>query len=196
MSKDKKKKKKVNSVLIQALRVEPRPGQPLFSLIVFGSFLLDLIRTVLKTIVCLIVIFILSVGTVSAVAYVNLKPEYDAYMENARKTVEETSPDTFRFNETTVLYYSDGSVISELMKDSDTVYLAYEDIPDNVVKAFVAIEDRSFWTNPGIDIKNIAKAGYDAVASKGKDVRGASTITQQLARCIFLNNGVTRWPFP
>ena len=87
MSKDKKKKKKVNSVLIQALRVEPRPGQPLFSLIVFGSFLLDLIRTVLKTIVCLIVIFILSVGTVSAVAYVNLKPEYDAYMENARKTV-------------------------------------------------------------------------------------------------------------
>lgn len=191
MSKGKKKKKKVNSVLIQALRVEPRPGQPLFSLIVFGSFLLDLIRTVLKTIVCLIVIFILSVGTVSAVAYVNLKPEYDAYMENARKTVEETSPDTFRFNETTVLYYSDGSVISELMKDSDTVYLAYEDIPDNVVKAFVAIEDRSFWTNPGIDIKNIAKAGYDAVASKGKDVRGASTITQQLARCIFLNNGVT-----
>ena len=190
MRKDKKKKRS-NSVLVQSLQAQPRPGQPLFSLIVFSSILIDIIRTVLKAVLCLVVIVVLSVFVVTGVAYVNLKPEYDKYMADARETVEETTPDTFRFNETTVLYYSDGSRISELLQDSDTVYLTYDEIPQDVVKAFVAVEDRSFWENPGIDIKSIVKAAYDAVASRGENVRGASTITQQLARCVFLNNGVT-----
>ena len=187
----KNKKMKSNSVLVQTLQAQPRPGQPLFSLIVFFSIIIDMVRVILKSVLCLVVIIVLSVFVVCTVAFVTLKPEYDEYMANAEKTVEETTPDTFRFNETTVLYYSDGSRISELLKDSDTVYLEYDSIPDDVVKAFVAVEDRTFWTNPGIDIKSIIKAAYDAVASRGENVRGASTITQQLARCIFLNNGVT-----
>lgn len=189
--KKERKRKKKNSVLAQVMQAQPRPGQPLFTIIVFFSVVIDIIRTMLRSVLCLVVILLLSAAVVTGIAFTLLKPEYDQYMENARKTVEETTEDTFRFNETTILYYEDGSRISELMKDSDTVYLPYEEIPDDVVKAFVAVEDRSFWTNPGIDIKNIVKAGYDAVISKGENVRGASTITQQLARCIFLNNGVT-----
>lgn len=191
MKKKRKRKKKENSILIRVLHAEPRPGQPIFSLIIMFSIIINVLRTVLRSIICLVTILILSVFVVAAVAYVNLKPEFDAYMEKARETVEETTPDTFRFNETTVLYYSDGSKIPELLKDSDTVYLTYDKIPDDIIKAFVAIEDRSFWDNPGIDLKSILKAGYDAVVSKGQNVRGASTITQQLARCVFLNNGVT-----
>ena len=60
-----------------------------------------------------------------------------------------------------------------------------------MVNAFVAIEDRTFWENPGIDIKSIVKVIIDAVVSKGKNIRGASTITQQFARSIFLSNGVS-----
>ena len=81
--------------------------------------------------------------------------------------------------------------MTELSKNSDTVYLPYDQIPPNVVNAFVAIEDRTFWENPGIDIKSIVKVIIDAVVSKGKNIRGASTITQQLARSIFLSNGVS-----
>ena len=124
----KKKKRSSNSVLVQSLQAQPRPGQPLFSLIVFFSIIIDMIRVILKSVLCLIVIIVLSVFVVCTVAFVTLKPEYDEYMANAEKTVEETTPDTFRFNETTVLYYSDGSRISELLKDSDTVYLEYDSI--------------------------------------------------------------------
>ena len=189
--KKERRRKKKNSVLAQVLQAQPRPRQPLFTFIVFFSVVIDILRTILRSIICLVVILLLSAAVVSGVAFTLLKPEYDQYMADAKKTVDETTEDTFRFNETTILYYADGSKISELMKDSDTVYLPYDEIPDDVVKAFVAVEDRTFWTNPGIDIKNIVKAGYDAVISKGENIRGASTITQQLARCIFLNNGVT-----
>lgn len=81
--------------------------------------------------------------------------------------------------------------MTELSKNSDTVYLPYNQIPLNVVNAFVAIEDRTFWENPGIDIKSIVKVIIDAVVSKGESIRGASTITQQLARSVFLSNGVS-----
>lgn len=187
----KKKDKKPVSILIQSLQTEPRPHQPLFSCIIAISAVLDAIRIVLKSILLLIAIILFSGIVVGIICWVKFEPEYHTYMENAEKTVAETTPDTFRYNETTILYYADGTKMSELRKDSDTVYLKYEDIPDDIVKAFVAVEDRSFWTNPGIDLKGIVKAGYDAVVSKGKNVRGASTITQQLARCVFLNNGVT-----
>lgn len=186
-----KNKKKTNSILIQSLRAEPRPGQPLFSVIVLSSAILDFLRIILNSFLCLLVICILSIVTVGIISWTKLKPEYDEYMRNAEKTVEATTPDTFRYNETTILYYQDGSKMTELSKNSDTVYLPYDQIPPNVVNAFVAIEDRTFWENPGIDIKSIVKVIIDAVVSKGENIRGASTITQQLARSVFLSNGVS-----
>lgn len=187
----KNRKKRSNSILIQALYSSPRPGQPLFSFIVFFSVLLDAVRILLKTVLCFVLIICASSIVVSIIAWIKLKPEYDAYMEKADATVQQTSPETFRFNETTILYYADGSKMAELNRDGDTVYLEYAQIPEDVINAFVAVEDRTFWDNPGIDLKSIVKVAYDAVVSRGKQLRGASTITQQLARCVFLNNGVS-----
>lgn len=58
-------------------------------------------------------------------------------------------------------------------------YLTYSEIPDIYRKAIIATEDRSFFTNIGIDFKGIARAIYVDVKS-GKLSQGGSTITQQL----------------
>lgn len=185
------RKNRTSSILIQLLNTENRLRQPIMFLIIPVTIILDAARIILNTILCLLVILCFSGITVAIILGIKLKPEYDTYMQSADKTVSETTPDTFRYNETTILYYSNGKKMSELKRDTDTVYLMYDDIPKNVVNAFVAVEDRTFWDNPGVDIKGIARGVYDAVVSRGERLHGASTITQQLARCIFLNNGVT-----
>ena len=62
----------------------------------------------------------------------------------------------------------------------------YEEIPKDAVNAFIAIEDRSFWRNIGIDVKGIMRVAKDFVLSRGDSMAGASTITQQLSRTIYL----------
>ena len=89
--KKERKRKKKNSVLAQVMQAQPRPGQPLFTIIVFFSVVIDIIRTMLRSVLCLVVILLLSAAVVTGIAFTLLKPEYDQYMENARKTVEETT---------------------------------------------------------------------------------------------------------
>jgi membrane peptidoglycan carboxypeptidase len=60
----------------------------------------------------------------------------------------------------------------------------FEDIPPIVVDATTAVEDKSFWTNPGFDPAAIVAAGIDAIRG---NPRGASTITQQLVRARLLD---------
>lgn len=60
-------------------------------------------------------------------------------------------------------------------------------IPDNVKNATIALEDRTFYSNPGISIKGIARAVLVDVFHRGFS-QGASTITQQLVRNAVLND--------
>ena len=84
-----------------------------------------------------------------------------------------------------------GELLAKLKADMDSQYLEYEDIPVDVVNAFIAVEDRTFWDNPGIDIKGLIRVGIDAIRTKGAEIHGASTITQQLSRNIFLTHEVS-----
>ncbi|HEV8439004.1 MAG TPA: PBP1A family penicillin-binding protein [Methylomirabilota bacterium] len=60
-------------------------------------------------------------------------------------------------------------------------------IPRPVVDAVVAAEDRRFWSHPGIDVLAVGRA-FRGNLKRGEVREGASTITQQLARTLFLNN--------
>lgn len=60
------------------------------------------------------------------------------------------------------------------------------DLPEEVARAFVAVEDSSFYDNPGIDPRGIARAFVQNVLT-GSIVEGASTITQQLIRNVLLS---------
>lgn len=65
-------------------------------------------------------------------------------------------------------------------------YLTYDEIPTYVVDAFVCIEDQSFWTNRGYEVKGILRSVYTFISSGGETIQGGSTITQQLIKNIYL----------
>ncbi|WP_443029295.1 transglycosylase domain-containing protein [Sphingomonas sp. TDK1] len=60
-------------------------------------------------------------------------------------------------------------------------------LPDHVAQAFIAIEDRRFYSHWGVDPRGIARAAFHNVSSGGGS-QGGSTITQQLAKNAFLNS--------
>ncbi len=74
-------------------------------------------------------------------------------------------------------------------------WLDIEDIPDVMKDAMVAVEDRRFESHFGIDPYGMGRAGWFAIKNygNGRRMQGASTITQQLARNIFLSNSYTFW---
>ncbi len=80
---------------------------------------------------------------------------------------------------------SDGSVLAEQGSfDGDGVRLP--ELPDYVPNAVIAIEDRRFYSHFGVDPIGLARAAF-ANYSSGRVVQGGSTLTQQLAKNLFLN---------
>ncbi len=70
--------------------------------------------------------------------------------------------------------------------------VTYDKIPDILIKAFVATEDHHFFEHTGISIKGIVRS-FLVNIYHGRVVQGASTITQQLARTMFLYHDRTVW---
>ncbi len=92
----------------------------------------------------------------------------------------------------TILYDSDGNEIETLvMAGSNRQPVEYSDLPQNLINAFVAIEDSRFWTHNGVDVKGIARAALSGLTS-GEFDQGASTITQQLIKNVAFNGGAER----
>lgn len=112
-------------------------------------------------------------------------------MKEAKELVDESTPETFRLAQTSYIYSDDGTQLAALSEDVDATYLEYDQIPADVVNAFVAVEDRTFWKNSGVDFKGIVRVCLNYVKSRGQVAEGASTITQQLARGTFLSNEKT-----
>ncbi|MCC8017674.1 MAG: transglycosylase domain-containing protein, partial [Lachnospiraceae bacterium] len=111
--------------------------------------------------------------------------------KDAKETVADSTEEDFMYAQTTYVYSADGTQIAELAEDTDATFLEYDEIPANVVNAFVAVEDRSFWTNSGVSVKGIIRVCVNYVRTGGEVAEGASTITQQLARGTFLTNEKT-----
>ncbi len=88
----------------------------------------------------------------------------------------------------TRLYASDGSLLIEYAEER-RVFIDFDDMPPQLVNAFIAAEDQNFWTHPGIDIQGIVRAtASNALRLLGfkTSFSGASTITQQVAKNFFL----------
>ncbi len=63
--------------------------------------------------------------------------------------------------------------------------IQYKDLPKNLINAVIVTEDKRFFSHLGVDLKGIARAAYVNIKA-GKIVQGGSTITQQLAKNLFL----------
>jgi len=87
------------------------------------------------------------------------------------------------------VHAADGSVIVSL-GPSFGRWLSYDQIPTVMVDAMVSTEDKRFYLHPGVDPIGMARAAWVALERRGSGRRwqGASTITQQVTRNIFLNN--------
>jgi len=79
-----------------------------------------------------------------------------------------------------------GSPIHEFARER-RVYLTYEEFPPQLVHAFISAEDKTFFTHGGLDYPGIISAIVGNITSD-KRPRGASTITQQVAKNLLLNN--------
>ncbi|MCS6908173.1 MAG: transglycosylase domain-containing protein, partial [Anaerolineales bacterium] len=64
--------------------------------------------------------------------------------------------------------------------------LSYKDFPPCIIQATVATEDRSFFTNPGFDLKALLRAAWINLRG-GRVLVGGSTITQQVVRNLLMN---------
>ena len=84
------------------------------------------------------------------------------------------------------IYSREGRIIDEFAQER-RLFVRIEDVPDLVKNAFVSAEDKHFYTHKGYDVTGMAAAFRDAVTSRGANVRGASTITQQVMKNFLLD---------
>ncbi len=84
------------------------------------------------------------------------------------------------------IYSGQGRLIDEFAKER-RLFAPADTIPDLVKQAFISAEDKNFYQHDGYDLRGIGAAAFDAVRSGGRDVRGASTITQQVMKNFLLS---------
>lgn len=97
--------------------------------------------------------------------------------------------ETYRPNATSKVYSEDGEVIGEFFLEKRTP-VRLQEIPKHLRDAFIAVEDSRFYSHTGIDFAGIARALWVDLKA-GDIVEGASTITQQLTKQLFLNTEKT-----
>ena len=84
------------------------------------------------------------------------------------------------------IYSGEGQIIDEFAEER-RLFVPANAIPDMVKEAFISAEDKNFYSHDGYDLRGIGAAAFEAVRSRGKDVRGASTITQQVMKNFLLS---------
>ena len=95
----------------------------------------------------------------------------------------------FKPNIVTQFYSHDGEIIKTFTAYTSTK-INIEDVPEDFKKALIATEDKNFYTHHGYDLTGLARSTIQNILA-GHVVQGASTITQQLARILFLSNEKT-----
>lgn len=95
----------------------------------------------------------------------------------------------------TYIYDQDGNVTREIATiGSNREYVYLDEIPEDLINAFVAIEDERFWKHNGIDVKGIFRVAVRGITS-GEFDQGASTITQQLIKNAVFDVGLNETTF-
>jgi len=100
-------------------------------------------------------------------------PSYDELATYAPKTISR-------------IYSGEGRIIDEFATER-RLFASAEEMPPLVKAAFISAEDKNFYEHAGYDPRGIAIALRDAVVSRGEDLRGASTITQQVMKNFLLD---------
>ena len=103
----------------------------------------------------------------------------------AYNTIKVPKPSEFALAQSSTVYYADGSTEMGKFAEIDRVSVDASTLPDYVGNSVVASEDRSFYSNQGVDPKGIARALVNNL--RGGDTQGASTLTQQYVKNYYVD---------
>lgn len=127
----------------------------------------------LKVILLIILALIMAVGIYTGILFLKA-PEVNT--DDIYSTLSQRS----------IMYDSEGNEIENLyFSDGNRTIVKYDDIPEDMINAVVAIEDKKFWKHSGFNYIRMIGAIKDSVFGGG-GISGTSTVTQQLARNIYL----------
>lgn len=156
-----------------------------------GGFLRGLGRGVKLTLLAVVALLLTAILVVGIGFYAKYGKQLLAYQSKANTLVRRSTAETFKASQTSLVYAADGELISRLKGEKDVYYLEYGDIPKYAVQAMVCTEDRKFLEHDGVDLLANIRAAIVLIKNRGEIHQGGSTITQQLARTVFLSNEVT-----
>jgi len=114
-----------------------------------------------------------------------------ALRAKAERIAEQSTEADFKSALTSIIYDSNGEKISTLRSEKASYYLNYNELPRWVVDVMLVTEDKKFYAHEGVDYLANVRALYYLVKNRGEITQGGSTITQQLARNIYLTNEVS-----
>ncbi len=113
------------------------------------------------------------------------------YRADALAIAAASKESDFKASQNTICFFADGTVMSQMKGDKDQYYISFEEIPKAAVDAMIVTEDRKFYSHGGYDVYAILRAIRAYIINKGEIHQGASTITQQLARNVYLSGEVS-----
>lgn len=114
-----------------------------------------------------------------------------ALYQEANQVMESSTIQDFQSDQSGEVYDTGGELIALLRNDRNIVYLTSDQIPEQVKEAFISIEDKRFYKHHGFDPFAIIRAAR-SLLTQNSITQGGSTITQQLARNIYLTHTV-KW---
>jgi membrane peptidoglycan carboxypeptidase len=138
-------------------------------------------RSILLTVGTIVGIVLALVGTTVSAAAGYYQSQLDV-LASLQNTV--TSTDSVR------IFDRYGTLLYQLNKNGVKRSICFNQIPKDMINSTVSIEDKSFWTNDGVDLPRIIAAAYDDYTHKTIQ-QGASTITQQLIKQTVLDSQET-----
>ncbi|HEY8804439.1 MAG TPA: transglycosylase domain-containing protein [Clostridium sp.] len=132
-------------------------------------------------------------GTVAlGVGYIKYGPKIQSTIKNGNTIAQSIIETDFNTRKPTQFYDNKGKLIKEF-KTVTYYYTKEADLNPFVGQAVTSIEDQRFYEHNGIDYQGIQRSIWVYIKSKGTILQGGSTITQQLARNVFLSFDVTIW---
>lgn len=96
----------------------------------------------------------------------------------------------YEMSQNSTIVDEDGNEVDSIVTNEYREVIDYDNIPERLKQAFVAVEDERFYQHPGLDPQSIIGSAVENFRAGGI-VRGGSTITQQLARNTYLDNDQT-----
>ncbi len=133
------------------------------------------------------IILAISIGAVSLSLLLYSWAKKEGILEFSDQVILSTLNDSSQGN--SIVLDRNGNKIGEFFERYHR-RVTYRDLPDSLVKAIIAIEDKRFFSHSGVDVVAMLRAAI-SILLHGSYTQGGSTITQQIARNLFLNREKT-----